>query len=148
MPRIFKTKKFIVLAAIGAVAIGVAAFGAYAYFSSSGTGTGTASVGASSAIALSSPAVGTLYPGGPDVPVTVSIHNPGSGNEYVGTISGTVADNGTCQGSWFTVDPITYNTQVAAGATTTASTHVRMTESGTNQDACQSKTVTINWSSN
>jgi hypothetical protein len=146
--RTLRSKKFIVLAAVGAVAVAVAAFGAYAYFSSTGSGTGTASVGASSAIALSSPAVGTLYPGGPDVPVTVSIHNPGSGNEFVGTISGTVADNGTCQGAWFTVDPITFSAQVAAGATTTASTNVRMVESNTNQDACQSKTVTINWSSN
>jgi hypothetical protein len=147
MPRILKRKKLVLIAA-GAVVAAVAAFAAYAYFSSTGSGTGSASVGASSTIQLSSPAVGTLYPGGPAVPVTVSIHNPGSGNEFVGTISGTVADNTGCLGSWFTVDPITYDTSVVAGDTATASTNVRMVESNTNQDACQSKTVTINWSSN
>jgi hypothetical protein len=144
--RILKSKKFIFLV-VAAVA-GSVAFAAYGYFTSTGTGTGTASVGDSSAIQLSSPAVGTLYPGGPDVPVTVSIKNPGSGNEYVATVSGTVADSGSCLGSWFVVDPITYNASVTAGATVTASTNVRMTESNTNQDACKLKTMTINWSSN
>jgi hypothetical protein len=144
--RILKSKKFIFLA-VTAVA-GAVAFAAYGYFTSTGTGTGTASVGDSSAIALSSPAVGTLYPGGPDVPVTVSIHNPGSGNEFVGTISGSVATNGSCLGSWFVVDPITYGQTVAAGATATASTNVRMIESNTDQDACKLQTMTINWSSN
>jgi hypothetical protein len=149
MRKLFTKRRLIVLAVV-AVAIGVAG-GAFAYFSSTGSGTGSATVGSSSTVQLSSPNVGTLYPGGAAVPVTVTIHNPGSGNEYVGTISGSVANGGTgnnCLGSWFTVAPIVYNTNVAAGASPTASTTVTMNESGTNQDPCQGATLTINWSSN
>ncbi len=137
------------LAPMALVAALVLAASAWAYFSSTGAGTGTATVGSSSQVALSSDAVSGLFPGGADVPVTVHVHNPGSGAEYVGTISGSVADNGSCLGSWFTVDSITYNANVAAGHDgADASTAVRMADSGTNQDACQGKTMTINWSSN
>jgi hypothetical protein len=66
----------------------------------------------------------------------------------VNDISGTVADNGLCLGSWFQVDTIDYNTNVLAGATNDTSTNVRMIDSGTNQDACQGDTLTINWVSN
>ncbi|HZT84843.1 MAG TPA: hypothetical protein VE984_05415 [Gaiellaceae bacterium] len=147
MKRFIKSRKGLVLLATLVVAA-AAAVGAYAYFTSTGSGSGTASVGMSSNIQLSSPLVGTLYPGGPAVPVTVTIHNPSSGQEYVGTITGTVADNGGCQGSWFTVAPISYNQEVAGGASPTASTTVTMNDSTTNQDACQNATMTINWSSN
>ena len=149
MPRIF-TKRRLIVAAVVVVTTGIAG-GAFAYFSSTGSGTGTATVGSSSNIQLSSPSVGTLYPGGSAVPVTVTIHNPAAGNEYVGTISGSVADGGSggnCLGSWFTVAPIVYNTNVSAGTSPTAGTTVTMNESGSNQDACQGATLTINWSSN
>jgi hypothetical protein len=66
----------------------------------------------------------------------------------VNVVSGTVATNGSCLGSWFQVDPVTYASSLAANGTDTASTKVRMTDSGTNQDVCQGKTMTINWSSN
>ncbi len=143
------TKRRLIAVAVVAVAIAIAG-GAFAYFSSTGSGTGTAGVGSTSNIELSSPSVGTLYPGGSAVPVTVTIHNPGNGNEYVGTISGSVADGGTggnCLGSWFTVAPIVYDTNVTAGASPTANTTVTMNDSGTNQDPCQGATLTINWSS-
>ena len=141
------TKKWLALLVVGAIAV-IAAVGGYAYFTSSGSGTGSASVGSSSNVQLSSSPVGTLYPGGADVPVSVSIHNPGSGAAYIGTISGSVADNGACQGSWFAVDPITYNAELGPNGNDSKSTNVRMLDSGTNQDACQGKTMTINWSSN
>jgi hypothetical protein len=137
------------LAPLALVAVLACAVSAWAYFSSTGAGTGTATVGSSSQVALSSDAVNGLYPGGADVPVTVHVHNPGSGAEFVGTITGTVADNGNCLGSWFTVDPITYNADVAAGQDgADAVTAVRMADSGTPQDACQGVDMTINWSSN
>jgi hypothetical protein len=145
--RFLKSKKAVAFLGMLIVAA-VAAFGAYAYFTSTGSGSGSANVGSSSGVQLSGSPSTSLYPGGADAAATVSIHNPGSGNEYVGTISGSVADNGGCLGSWFTVDPITYNATVAGGATATAATHVRMSDSGTNQDACQGKSVTVNWSSN
>jgi hypothetical protein len=142
-----KSKKGVAVLAMLVVAA-VAAFGAYAYFTATGSGSGSATVGSSSNIQLSGSPVASLYPGGADAPVTVSIHNPGSGNQYVGTVSGSVQDNGSCLGSWFVVDPITFNSEVAHGATATAGTNVRMTDANTSQNACQGLTMTINWSSN
>ena len=137
------------LAPLALVATLALAASAWAYFSSTGSGTGSATVGSSAQVSLSSDAVSGLYPGGADVPVTVHVANPGSGAEYVGTISGTVADNGGCLGSWFQVDPVAYNSDVAANSSgADAPTAVRMLDSGANQDACQGATLTINWSSN
>jgi len=149
--KLFKQKKGIALLAAVAV-VAIAAFGAYAYFSSTGTGSGTATVGSSSGIELSSPVVGDLYPGGVDVPVTVTLHNTGAGNEYVDTISGVVVDQAGCLGSWFTVDDVTYGgyltRDTTVGDTDTADTNVRMNESLGNQDTCQGLTLDITWSSN
>ena len=118
--REFFTKKRSILGLIAVIAVGAIAFGAYAYFTSTGTGNGNAVVGSSSTIALSSADVSTLYPGGADVPVTVNLHNPGSGTEYVGTISGTVETQAGCLSSWFQVDPVAYNAELAHGASDTA----------------------------
>ncbi len=144
--KIRKKKGFSALLAISVCSL--AAFGAYAYFTQAGSGSGTATVGTSSAIQLSSPLVGTLYPGGADVPVTVTIQNPGTGSQYVDTVSGSVQDNGLCLGSWFQVDSITYQTTLAAGASDTSGTSVRMLDPGTNQDVCKGKTMVITWASN
>ena len=51
-------------------------------------------------------------------------------------------------GTWFQVDGFDYDNTLTAGSNATVQTHVRMLDSGTNQDACQGKTLTINWSSN
>ena len=141
------TKKRVMVLAVAAVA---AALGttAFAFFTANGSGTGSASVGSASAITLSGDPTGTFYPGGADLPVTVSISNTGSGGQYVGTISGSVATNAGCLGTWFQVDSVNYNNTIAAGGSDTASTNVRMLDSGTNQDACQGKSMTVNWSSN
>jgi ABC-type glycerol-3-phosphate transport system substrate-binding protein len=143
----YLTKKRVVVLAIAALAVALGT-GAFAYFTSTGSGTGTATVGSSSGVQLSSASVGPLYPGGADVPVTVTIHNPGGGSEYVNQVSGSVADNAGCLGSWFQVDSVSYAGTLAAGATDTKSTNVRMADSNTNQDVCQGKSMTINWSSN
>jgi hypothetical protein len=141
------TKKRVVLLTVAALVIGIST-GAFAYFTSSGSGSGSATVGSSAAIQLSNVTVGDLYPGGADVPVTVDITNPGSGVEHIADISGSVADNGGCLGSWFEVDTINYNDDLAPGASNSASTNMRILNSGTDQDACQGLTMTINWSSN
>ena len=140
-------KRLIVLAAVLVVAL--ASVGAYAYFTASGSGSGTASVGSSDAIELTSPLVGDLFPGGADVPVTVTISNAdGGGAQHVGTVSGVVQTNGSCLGSWFVVDDVAYADTIAAGGSDTAATVVRMLDSGSNQDACQGLTMNIAWSSN
>jgi len=143
----YVTKKRVIMVAVAALAIGLGT-SAFAYFSSSGSGSGQATVGSSTNVTLASPSVGPLYPGGASVPVDVTITNPGSGSERVAHVSGSVADNGGCLGSWFQVDGFDYNGTLAAGANATVQTHVSMNDSGTNQDACQGKTMTINWSSN
>jgi ABC-type glycerol-3-phosphate transport system substrate-binding protein len=141
------TKKRVILLAIAGVAAALAA-GAFAYFTATGSGTGTATVGSASNINLSSDPVTGLFPGGADVPVTVHISNPGGGAQFVNTVSGSVGDNGGCLGSWFQVDLVTYAATIAAGGSDTASTNVRMLDSGTNQNVCQGKSMTVNWSSN
>lgn len=143
----YVTKKRVILVAVAALAIGLGT-SAFAYFTSSGNGSGSATVGSSSAVELSSASVGPLYPGGADVPVTVTIHNPGSGSEYVNHVSGSVADNGLCLGTWFQVDGVDYAKTLAAGGSDTVSTNVRMVNQNVSQDACQGKTLTISWSSN
>ena len=145
--KVFGKRTWVLFGVIAAVAA-LASVGAYAYFTASGSGAGTATVGESSGILLSSPLVGDLYPDGADVPVTVTIENPGSGAQYVDTVSGVVEDNGACLGAWFEVDDILYQDTLAAGASDTADTVIRMVDSGTNQDACQGETVDITWSSN
>lgn len=142
------TKKRVILAAIAGLTVALATGGAYAYFTASGSGTGSATVGSASGITLSSGSVGGLYPGGADVPVTVTISNPGGGAQYVDTVSGSVADNAGCLGSWFQVDSAAYAGTIAPGGSDTKGTNVRMLDSGSNQDVCQGKSMTINWSSN
>ena len=143
----YVTKKRVIVVAVAALAIGLGT-SAFAYFTSIGSGTGTATVGSSSAVTLNSPSVGPLYPDGADVPVDVTIHNPGSGSEYVNHVSGSVADNSGCLGSWFQVDGFDYADTLGAGADATVQTQVRMVNQNLSQDACQGKSMTINWSSN
>ncbi len=142
-------RRIAVLVAIAAIAV-AAPMAALAYFSTAGSGSGTAAVGTATGIQLSSTAgsvTGTLFPGGADATVTVRVQNLGSGAQYVGDVSGVVADNDTCLGSWFAVDTATVGRNLAKGAETTVSTKLRMLDSGTNQNVCVGKTMTINWSS-
>lgn len=149
MPKHITPRRLAIILAIAAVAIAVPV-GAFAYFSTTGTGSGTATVGSATGVQLSSTGqdvTGTLYPGGADASVTVLVENRGDGAQYVGDVSGAVADNGGCLGAWFAVDTVAVAKNLAKGAKTTATTKVRMLDSGTNQNACQGKTMTINWSS-
>jgi len=143
--HITKTRVVILIAAIAAA---VAAVGAFSYFTAAGSGTGSATVGSATAIALSGSPVGTLYPGGADASVTVSITNNGGGAQRVGTISASVADNAGCLGTWFVVDSVAYNQTLPPSGADSAVTAVRMLDSGTNQNVCQGKSMTINWTSN
>jgi hypothetical protein len=140
------SKKLAVAAA--AISVLIAGGVAFAYFTNSGSGSGSATVGTSAAIQLSADLVGTLYPAGADVPVTVNIHNPGSGSQFVGTISGSVETQGACLGTWFEVDPIAYDATLAHGASDTAPTAVRMLDSHSNQDACKDLTMVLDFTSN
>ena len=149
MPQHITPRRLAIILAVAAVAIAVP-IGAFAYFSTTGEGSGTATVGSATGIQLSSTGqdvTGTLYPGGSDASVTVLVENLGDGAQYVGDVSGTVTDNGGCLGAWFEVDTVAVATNLAKGADTTATTAIRMLDSGTNQNACQGKTMAIDWAS-
>jgi hypothetical protein len=137
------------LAAIaGGLAVIAFAGAAFAYFTNVGSGDGSATVGTSEEIELSGDVVDLLYPGGADASVTVTIHNPGEGTQYVGTVSGVVEDNGDCDGAWFEVDSFDYNAELAPDATDTQDTDVRMLNADESQDACKDLVMAITWSSN
>lgn len=142
------SKRRVIIAAVVVVALAIASGAAYAYFTAGGTGTGAATVGAASPIAIASDTpAGLLYPGGADVVVSVHVTNNGSGSQYVNQVSGSVADNGGCLGSWFQVDPVALHANITKGATSDTTTKIRMLDNG-DQNACVNKTVTINWTSN
>src|SRR3954449_10482297 len=82
--KLIKSKKGIALLAILAIAA-ISAVGAYAYFTNSGAGTGSGTVGTSTAFALHGRATPTLYPG-QSSPVTLTVDNNGSGNQFLDTI--------------------------------------------------------------
>jgi hypothetical protein len=88
-----------------------------------------------------------LYPGDAGKDLSVWYKNNGSGSEWVGDITGSVANNGNCLGAWFTVDTIHVDASVAPGAQPHAASHIKLNNVNVNQDACQAKSVTINWAS-
>ena len=143
----FSKRTWVAIVAI--LAIALSAVGAFAYFTAAGSGTGNAAVGSATAVVITSDTNGTdLYPGGGDETVDVHVENPGSGQQFVNDVSGVVQDNAGCLGSWFEVDTIDLNANIAPGATVDTSTAVRMNDSGGDQDACQNATLTISWTSN
>jgi hypothetical protein len=96
----FLKKRFGVLLLLLIAAL--AAFGAYAYFTSNGSGSATATVGTGTAITLHGTTSGTLYPG-TTVPVSFTIDNPSTGHQQVGTIY--LASVKACTGAGSSWDP-------------------------------------------
>jgi len=149
------TKKRVIVAAAVAAAVAIAG-GAFAYFTSSGSGTGTASVGTSSNVVITATVTGTLFPGGDPAQVSFSIQNPGSGNEFVNTISYAGLDGNQpsgCLGSWFHLNsdtPVSVAHNIAHGATyaVPGTFDLSMADTGTSQDACAGASLTFNFSSN
>ena len=152
------TRKRALLALGCTLALALAA-GAYAYFTSSGSGTGTASVGTASAVTPHGTVTSSLYPGSSS-PVSFTVDNPASGSQRVGTItlSSITADAGhsacsTAIGGGnpdFSMPAVTVNKTFAPGngqAVTPTGT-LTMNETGTNQDACQGATLTLQLTSN
>lgn len=147
------------LTALGCTIALAAGGAAIAYFTSSGSGTGTAAVGSSSAVTLHASISSSLYPGSSS-PVTFTVDNPSSGSQRVGTItlSSISVDAGhsgcsTTLGGGnpdFTMSPVTVNKVFAPGngQSVTPSGTLTMNETGVNQDACQSATLTLNLTNN
>ncbi|MDX6624392.1 MAG: hypothetical protein QOE75_2324 [Solirubrobacterales bacterium] len=146
---------------LGLISIGVLALaaGAYAYFTSSGSGTVSASVGSGSAVTLKGTVTGNLYPGSSS-PVTLTVDNPSSGSQRVGTVSleKITADAGhsTCSvlttggNPDFTMADVVVNKTFASGnnqAVTPGGT-LTMNDTGVSQNACQGATLTLTLKSN
>lgn len=149
-------RRGLALAAIGALAL---AAGAYAYFTSSGSGTATATVGTSSPVTLKGTVTGNLYPGSSS-PVTLTVDNPSSGKQRVGTVTleKIVADAGHSSCSVvitggnpdFTMADVVVNKTFGPGngqAVTPGGT-LTMNDTGINQDSCQGATLTLTLKSN
>ncbi len=152
------TKKRVIagLAALGV--LGIAA-GAYAYFTTTGSGTATATVGTSSAVTLKGTVTGNLYPGSSS-PVTLTVDNPSSGKQRVGTISlekitpdaGHASCSVTITGGNpdFTMADVVVNKTYGSGngqAVTPTGT-LTMNDTGISQDACQGATLTLTLKNN
>ena len=143
---------------------------AYAYFTSGGSGSSTVSVGTAgdSDFTISSAGpTGDLYPGAAPSPFDVSARNGGTSDEYIGSVYLSVAsDPGTgyaettggvpipdCLATWFTVTPsialdqtVAPGDSVSTGGLDLTLPGIRMTESGTNQSACEGGSALMDFS--
>jgi hypothetical protein len=152
------TNRRALMALAGLCVLAIAA-GAYAYFTTTGSGTATATVGASSAVTLKGTVTGNLYPGSSS-PVTLTVDNPSSGKQRVGTISleKITADAGHASCSVvttggnpdFTMAEVVVNKIFGPGngQAVTPSGALAMNDTGVSQDACQGATLTLTMKSN
>jgi hypothetical protein len=143
----FSRKQFVALAA-GTLSLGVSV-GAFAFFQAPGGGSGNASVGSASAIELQATTTGDLYPGGPARPVSITIENPGAGNQAVGTVSlaSVTSDKPGCDTSAFSMADVAVDANLAANESVTRTGSLAMADAG-DQDACQGAALTLNLISN
>jgi hypothetical protein len=152
------TKKHVVLGLAAVCVLGIAA-GAYAYFSTTGSGTATATVGSSSTLTIKGTITGSLYPG-TSLPVTLTVDNPSTGKQRVGTITlekiTPDAGHSTCStvvtggNPDFTMADVVVNKVYGTGnnQTVTPSGSLAMNDTGVSQDACQGATLTLTLKSN
>jgi hypothetical protein len=148
-----------VLLGLASICVLALAAGAYAYFTSTGSGTVTATVGSGSAVTLKGTVTGNLYPGSSS-PVSLTVDNPSSGSQRVGTVSleKITADAGhsgcsvviTGGNPDFTMADVVVNKTFASGngqAVTPGGT-LTMNDTGISQNACQGATLTLTLKSN
>lgn len=151
-----KRRTLAVLASLSVLAIAAVA---YAYFTTTGSGTATATVGTSSAVTLKGTVTGNLYPGSSS-PVSLTVDNPSSGKQRVGTISleKITADAGHASCSVvvgggnpdFTMANVVVDKTYAPGngQAVTPNGSLTMNDTGVNQDACQGATLTLTLKNN
>jgi hypothetical protein len=165
--RFIKTKKGAALV-VTLVVVAASAIGAYAYLTAGGSGSGSATGGSATnnlvigtGVNAGSPvSVGDGVTPGNSAAVSFEIYNPNSFAVHVTSVSqsGAISNTnsgtnaypapGSCDPSWFSYangggTPFTAQT-IAAGATAGPFTgSISETESGTNQDGCEAKTLTL-----
>ena len=154
----FLDKRRVVTALTSLCVLGIAA-AAYAYFTTTGSGTATATVGTSSAVTLKGTVTGNLYPGSSS-PVSLTVDNPSSGKQRVGTISlekiTPDAGHASCSvvigggNPDFTMADVVVNKTFPSGngqAVTPGGT-LTMNDTNVSQNACQGATLTLTLKSN
>lgn len=141
-----------------ACAIGVTGI-AVGYFTSSGSGTGAAAVGSSSSVTLHATISSSLFPGSSS-PVTLTVDNPSSGVQRVGTVSlSSISVDGAHSGCSTTISggnpdftmaavPVNQVFPPGNGQSVSATGTLAMNETGANQDACQGATLTLHLTNN
>jgi hypothetical protein len=131
-----------------AVCLGLG-MGAYAFFTAPGDGEGSATVGTATAVDLRATTDGALFPGGPARDVTITVTNPGDGNQHVDTVSlaRVESDQAACDTGDFAMADVVVDANLAAGSSTTRTGQLSMLEDG-DQDACQGATLTLHLTSN
>jgi len=156
MNSLTKRRVLTALAALGVVALAATA---YAYFTTTGSGTVTATVGSSSAVTLKGTVTGNLYPGSSSTG-TLTVDNPSSGKQRVGTISlekiTPDAGHSTCStvitggNPDFTMADVVVNKTFATGngQAVTPNGSLAMNDTGVSQDACQGATLTLTLKNN
>ncbi|MEA2185177.1 MAG: hypothetical protein QOK16_188 [Solirubrobacteraceae bacterium] len=144
----FTKKRAIVIAVVGSLALGA---GAYAYFSAAGAGTGSATTGSSSPVTITqtNTPIAALYPGTAQ-PVHLDIKNNGAGTQLVRLVhlASVVTDKPACDASAFTMADVEINARMAAGATTSQTGSLAMSDTDSDQTGCQGATLTLTFSSN
>jgi len=167
MKKLFSTKKRIAMAA-GLLVVAIGASAAFAYWTASGTGSGDATAGSDSGVKIQNVDFdGTLYPG---TTVNVSfdiLNNSSSTPVKVGKvvadqgafdavhstyawpggieIDSTHATAGCSTADFVYTAPAAYNHELTASEdyTPTSGGTLKMTDTGSNQDACKTATVTL-----
>ena len=146
-----KKRRLIPVAIAMAAVIAVSGV-AYAYWSAGGSGTGSAGVGTSQALTVTqtAPAPAGLVPGGAAQNVTVHVVNPATFSQSLNAVAITVHSATLpvgCLAAWFTIVNPTIASPIvlAAGASTDQVGTIKLIESGTNQDACKSATIALDF---
>jgi hypothetical protein len=156
MGWITRKRALVVLGCACAIGITGAAIG---YFTSSGSGTGAAAVGSSSSVTLHATISSNLYPGSSS-PVTLTVDNPSSGVQRVGTVSlASISVDAPHSGCSTTISggnpdftmaavPVNQVFPPGSGQSVSATGTLAMNETGVNQDACQGATLTLHLTNN
>lgn len=163
MKRFSKRAKRIFVVSLAVAAL--AAFGAYAYFTSTGSGTGSAQVGTSADdLVLHGTVSGLMYPGGPGRTVSFTVDNPSNFNQAVSSInldsveafsdSGWTSPIAGCLSGWFSMATVAVNPATsgniapnAVGQALVETGTLLMANAAVNQNACKNAYLKLNLSS-
>lgn len=148
MPNLTRRTQLIALA-VGGVVVLVAVGAALAYWTGTGSGSGAATVGTSGSVTLTAAVTDGIAPG-LSVPVSFTAANPGDSAIQVTTVHlasvAADAEHGSCVTADFTMEDVTQNHEVPAGATAEdlpSDGTLVYANTAVSQDACKGATLTL-----